>query len=134
MSAATSGCADLKISPACRYAHEGYIDRVTVSGSPHLLAGLISAVSACAGDDIGRNGAEIEPWKTEPKRAQRKSPRRLGAQLEALDLAGGGFRQVASELDPAGIFVRCELLPAMLLQRAGSLVARGAGRFEHHEG
>ena len=35
---------------------------------------------------------------------------RLGAQLEALDFAGRGLRQLGAELDPARIFVGRELL------------------------
>ena len=43
------------------------------------------------------------------------------AQLEALDFAGGGLRQLRHELDPARIFVRRELVFHVLLQRRGEI-------------
>ena len=45
------------------------------------------------------------------------------AQLETLNLAGGGLRQVVDEFDPARIFVRRELAFHVLLKRGGKLPA-----------
>src|SRR5450432_4067570 len=59
--------------------------------------------------------------------------RAFGPQLEALDLAGCGLRQVGAELDRTGIFVGREPRLAMFLQGAGERLTGLARGFEHHE-
>src|SRR5437899_4890847 len=76
------------------------------------------------GNDTGR---------AQPNPAYTLSIRRLSAQLEALNLAGRRFRQVAPEFDPVRILVRREPFPAMLLQRLGCFVAGRGGRLQDHE-
>src|SRR5580704_9057511 len=60
-------------------------------------------------------------------------PVRFRPQLEALNFAGRGFRQLGAEFEPARIFVGGELLLAVILQGAREGVARLVRRFEHHE-
>src|SRR5262245_7556243 len=60
--------------------------------------------------------------------------RRLRAQLEALNLAGRGLRQLGAEFDPARIFVGGELEPAVILQGLSGLFTRRGLPLEHHEG
>src|SRR6266516_6361043 len=66
--------------------------------------------------------------------ARRDSPpRALRPQLEALDLAGRGLRQVGAEFDPARIFVGRERALHMLLQHLHKLGTGLVRRLEHDE-
>src|SRR6185436_9679201 len=56
------------------------------------------------------------------------SPPPLPAQLEALDLARRGLRQLGQELDPARVFVRRKALLDVLLQRSCQRRVAGAPR------
>src|SRR5437870_1815697 len=58
---------------------------------------------------------------------------RLLAKLESLDLAGGGLRQLAQELDPAGVFVRHTAVLDALIQRHFQHVVRVVALLEDHE-
>ena len=66
-----------------------------------------------------------------PRRAQRSVIARGFAQLEALDLAGGGLRQLADEADLARILVRRELVLDEGLQRFGERVVACVARLQH---
>src|SRR6266478_1418136 len=50
------------------------------------------------------------------------------AQLVTLDLSRRGLRQLGDELDPARVFVVCELLLHVLLDSGGERGARGVTR------
>src|SRR5262250_3400543 len=57
----------------------------------------------------------------------------LRAQLEALDLAGGGLRELDAKFDPARIFVGRKRALRVLLQCQRQRVAGLVGGLEHHE-
>src|SRR6266550_7227408 len=65
--------------------------------------------------------------------ASRPSGRTSGAELEALDLAGGRLRQLADELDPARILIGCDLVLDEGLQLVGEAGAAARGLLEHDE-
>src|SRR5207245_11410016 len=81
--------------------------------APHPLRPAASGVA-------GRAGA---PW------AASRGPDRTstGAELEALDLAGGRLGQIAHEFDPAWILVGCDLVSHEALELVGQC-RRGGGR------
>src|SRR2546426_8167535 len=87
--------------------------------APHRLRPAASGVAGHAG----------APW------AASRGPDRTstGAELEALDLAGGRLGQIAHEFDPAWILVGCDLVSHEALELVGQR-RRGAGRlFEYDE-
>src|SRR3954463_5571415 len=58
----------------------------------------------------------------------------LGSELEALDLAGRGLRQVGAELDPSRVLVRSELALHMLLKSFRQRIGARLAGFQHDIG
>src|SRR5262245_2714074 len=71
--------------------------------------------------------------RASPARGRTPPARPSGPQLEALDLAGRGLRQLRDEVDPAGVLVRSDLVLHEGLELVGELVTAARRLFEDHE-
>src|SRR5207244_8835205 len=81
----------------------------------------------------GRAAGATDARATARPPASRARGRASGAQLEALDLAGGRLRQLADELDPAGILIGCDLVLDEGLQLVGEAGVAARGLLQHDE-
>src|SRR4051812_20325710 len=135
--------ATARCSALYRVASSALIRMPPVTPPPSASSEISSPVRPKKPFRIGLPAKRVRPRESGPLRSRRVggteyrrqvSPEpALGPQLEALDLAGRGLRQLGPKLDPAWIFVGCQLLLAVILQRAREALAGLVRRLEHHE-